>query len=326
MNACPLSFLKFAAGFGRGLTRNHAVKAAVLAATMAIATAQAQYTINNDELLLGFTMPSSTGDLVVDLGAPSKVGVGGTNVVDLTTNGSLEMSAAALKAQLNGLYGNMNDLSWGVVGGHHKGPVNGDIYFTVPHGQAPPLAPGSFVAVSDIDTVGSTIVSGNQAVDDPTQQLGDSWSEAIAPGTGRSSFYIDFGVDPNLTTPAGFSSGLNYQVADLYLTSSSLTNVVLQGSFTLGSDGSFTFTPASSVVTPPPPPLASIKRLGNTSTISFGTTNGAVYSLYYTNTAGLSRPVSMWAVSGSTVTGNGQTTSLSDTTTDANRVYRVMAH
>src|SRR5689334_15103371 len=70
------------------------------------------YTQNNDDLILGFTIPPSTGDLVIDLGPAAQVGVGGTNVVDLNAHGNLGVTAAELLAQLNTLYGDMNSLTW----------------------------------------------------------------------------------------------------------------------------------------------------------------------------------------------------------------------
>jgi hypothetical protein len=97
------------------------------------------------------------------------------------------------------------------------------------------------------------------------------------------------------------------------------------GYFQLNTDGSMTFTRASSSTTPPAPVLT-LTRFGNTSTISFTTTNGAVYTLYGTNISGLAKSVASWPVLGSTITGNGGTTNFTDTTTDAGRVYRVGAH
>jgi hypothetical protein len=102
----------------------------------------------------------------------------------------------------------------------------------------------------------------------------------------------------------------------------------LVGSFILNTDGTMTFTRGSSVTPPPPPPpptLVAVTRSGNASTIYFTTTNGATYTLYYANAAGLGGPVSSWAASSATVVGNGGTNSLSDTTTDAIRFYRVGA-
>jgi len=100
------------------------------------------------------------------------------------------------------------------------------------------------------------------------------------------------------------------------------------GYFELNPNGTMTFTRAAAVVPPPPPvpSIVSITRAGNTSTVSFTTTNGATYSLFYNTAAGLSQPVSAWPVSGTTIIGDGAVDQLSDTSTDPNRIYRVGAH
>jgi hypothetical protein len=99
------------------------------------------------------------------------------------------------------------------------------------------------------------------------------------------------------------------------------------GYFTFSPDGSLTFTRKSNAAAPPPPaPTLSILRAGTTSTISFSTTNGATYSLIYTNPSGLSAPRSAWPMLGSPVIGTGGPTNFVDTTTAADRVYSVTAH
>lgn len=314
--------------------RRDAAKLGLIAAVgLAAATAQAQlvslYSENRDELVLGFTIPPSTGDLVIDLGTATQVGVGGTNVVDLIAHGNVALSAAALVAQLNSLYGNMDGLEWGVVGGHYLSSMNNSVYATVAHGTVPSFGnPGpldsSFNTVGfTIDGTGSPV---NQMVTDPTQGYGDSWTEQMASPNG---VWQKNATTPISTTTNNFAAGqVNHQIADFYLrTNAPSYPPVYKGYFTLGSDGSLTFTPASVPVhVTPPAPRLSIKRAGNASTISFGTTNGAIYSLYYTNTAGLARPITNWAVSATTITGNGLTNSFLDTSTDSNRVYRVTAH
>jgi hypothetical protein len=99
------------------------------------------------------------------------------------------------------------------------------------------------------------------------------------------------------------------------------------GYFILNVNGTMTFTRASASAPPPPPAptVVSVRRAANVSTVSFTTTNGANYTLYYTNAAGLTTPASSWPVAGSLI-GNGGTNSLNDTTTDPVRFYRVGAH
>ncbi len=89
-----------------------------------------------------------------------------------------------------------------------------------------------------------------------------------------------------------------------------------------------TYKTNSVVVIPPAPKIVSIVRTGGISTISFTTTNGTfTYTLYYTNSAGLTAPLTNWAASTTTLVGNGNTNSLSDTTAaTTNRFYRIGVH
>jgi hypothetical protein len=101
------------------------------------------------------------------------------------------------------------------------------------------------------------------------------------------------------------------------------------GSFQLNPDGTMTFTRASTNSPPPPPPppqLMSVTRVADSTTITFTTTNGATYALHFTNSAGLDSPVTTWSTSPTTIIGNGGTGSLSDSSSDAERFYRVSAH
>jgi hypothetical protein len=61
-------------------------------------------------------------------------------------------------------------------------------------------------------------------------------------------------------------------------------------------------------------------------TISFVTSNAVTYKLFFTNSSGLTAPVTNWPSLPGTITGDGTTKSFTDTTTDAGRVYRVGAH
>lgn len=101
------------------------------------------------------------------------------------------------------------------------------------------------------------------------------------------------------------------------------------GYFLLNPDGTMSFTRSTtnSVAVPPPAPrIVSVSHAGSASTIFFTTTNGATYTLYYTNAAGLRAPAATWPASPTTIVGNGSTASLSDTSTDPVRFYRVGVH
>jgi len=298
--------------------------------TAAIIAAPAQYVANMDQLLLGFTTPTSTGDLVVDLGTPASIGVGGSTTVDLIAKGNVGMTAAAFKAKLVSLYGSVNATSWGVVGGHLSDPTDAAIYSTVTNGAAPPVRLGDFGVDGYIDTAGFTINGSftptNTAVVDPTLQNGNSWSETISPGISLYCFAQDY-HDPNTKTPNNFGTGVNYAREDLYLATKQVPSAVLQGYFTLGSDGSFTFTPASGVPAPSATTLAASAVTAGTATLNASINpNGAATTFsfqYGTNTAyGSATPVVTLTAGTAAVTTNVTVTGL-----QAGRIYhyRVVA-
>ena len=87
---------------------------------------------------------------------------------------------------------------------------------------------------------------------------------------------------------------------------------------------------AASPTPPPAPPrpnIESIARVGTMTTISFTTTNDVtvIYRLRSTNSVGLDAPLSTWATSTATVTGNGQVRTLQDDSSDSDRFYSISA-
>jgi hypothetical protein len=109
------------------------------------------------------------------------------------------------------------------------------------------------------------------------------------------------------------------------------------GYFTLNTDGTMTFTRAASSSggsNPPPQPvlaiLSSIAQGGSgpqvNSTISFSTTNGATYTLYFTNASGLNTPITNWPSLTTTVTGDGSMHTFTNSSSDPSRFYSVGAH
>jgi hypothetical protein len=227
---------------------NGKIKTALLAAAglAAMSTAQAQYTPNNNDLILGFTTPASTGDLQIDLGSPASIGVGGGSTVDLIANGNVQSGSSELVTQLgqNGL--SINSLNWGVVGGHFTSGANLSIYSTVLHGAAAPPRPGApGTTIGAINSAGQGIndfpgTHPNQGVVDPTIASGESWREIISPGAGSASSFASTYYNPGTITP---SSG-SYSVSeDLYLNTA--TTESLLGTLTFTSTGGLSFAPAA---------------------------------------------------------------------------------
>jgi len=183
-------------------------------------------------------------------------------------------------------------------------------------------------------TIGTTNSDNNTVlVREPLTSQYAGYNLTVFIGDNGDSTIGDFNgtVVVETTTPHTFASP---QRCDFYqsvpssyvdpISGQSSGDAYFLGYFLLNPDGTMTFTRASaSGPATPPPPVLTIQRSGSTSTVSFGTTNGPTYTLYFTNSAGLTTPVSNWPSSSTTVTGDGNNHSIQDTTTDAARFYRV---
>jgi len=218
--------------------------AAVVAALAAASSAQAY---QDNDLIIGFTAAGSTGDLVVDLGQLSSFAVAGVSV-DLTAQTGFGSKSAFLAAmEAVNPTGTMNNLSWGVVGSHFVNSTTGDIYTTV-LSQKPANAGVYSLLNAQVGTAAAIIGAGttpvgypaNAGTEDPTLGNLDSWSETIANAAGTGGrWVVNFG-NPNSKTPASFTTSQNAELFFSTITGS----VVDEGHFTLGSDGSLSFTGA----------------------------------------------------------------------------------
>jgi hypothetical protein len=177
------------------------------------------------------------------------------------------------------------------------------------------------LVVEPVATYSTFILS--ETIGDPATDIGDF---------GGSCF--DYTVENE--TPNPFSSP---QVSDLYqscsagnadpLSGQTNGNCYYLGYFTLNIDGTMSFTRQANSTTPPPPPpqpSLSITQNGLTNIISFGTTNGATYTLHYNTLSGLTTPRSTWPTLGSSIIGTGGTTNFTDTAAASGRVYTISAH
>jgi hypothetical protein len=162
---------------------------------------------------------------------------------------------------------------------------------------------------------------------DPDQgTLNDTWP-ASQPNSGNLEN----------TTPTGFTGSIRsdlyevrpltdaqgHPIVDPHTGTSGLAYYV--GYFELTSAGALSFKREAASTAPPPPQILSLTRAGTSSTIYFTTVSGATYTLFYTDAAGLTTPITSWNSSPTTIVGNGNTGSLTDTTSDAVRFYRVGA-
>jgi hypothetical protein len=225
------------------------------------------------------------------------------------------------------------------------------VWFTVPRADpaiqtAAPARGGSgqSFAVNAIDSIGK---GGNTI----SQQVGTTGANnntnlVVEPTPNTSAYgnFVSDGVDPNSsrlnngvsvnienTTPASFTSAVRSDLYQSVPTGSTDPNLgtttgaaCYVGYFTLNPDGTLTFTRDLRT-----PSIVNKSRAGNTMTVTFTTVTNSpalTYSLRYTNSAGLTAPISTWAVSPTTVAGDGANHQLSDTTTDSDRFYRVSVH
>jgi len=160
---------------------------------------------------------------------------------------------------------------------------------------------------------------------DPTQgTLQDTWPEGNLEITTPNSF--SGSVRSDLYEVRPLTDGNGNPIVDPHTGTNGPAYFV--GYFQFNSDGSMTFTRAASSTSAPPPPapILSIARSGGNAIISFATTNGATYTLYFTNSVGLTHAASNWPSSPTTLTGDGTTKQFVDPANNPNRFYQVGAH
>ena len=334
---------------------------AVLAVLAGAHTARAQffnYTGKGD-LLAGFRKPGvGTYELVVNLGNV-------TNFVALTPGTTINVTNFS-PAQLTDAFPSYASLNWSVFAtftgppnSTYAGYQLDTIWFTAPRADASTLStPPTRKSASAQSLVQSLMNSAGQGAHTTSVNYGatnaDNTAVLVRELSSDShslnlSVFIanpqdvtigDFGgnlpATVENTTPSTFNTAVRsdlYQVVPSGFTDpnsgTSSGAAYYVGYFTLNPGGTMTFTRATSaVVQPPPPPqIVAITRIGNLSTVYFTTTNGSyTYGLNYTSSSGLPTAAASWSTSPNTVTGNGLTNSLTDTTTDPNRFYRVTAH
>ena len=322
-----------------------------------ICVAQPFLTPSNGDLLAGFRktgINQENYEVVANIGNI-------TNFLALSPGSQLTISRYTPGQLSPNAFSDFNNLQWSVFGTFKVvGTWDGFPIYTVwltmprqdPNTQTQPFprygesdqAPmrqwilgvgvgAAFISSSGVSNVNNTAYLVREPSGDAqhalTVYIGDPNDPTIGDFNGTLPVTVENNTSDSFTSPT---------VSDLYqfCPSGDLDPVTGQtqgltyyvGNFQFNPDGTMSFTRAStnSVVIPPPPPrILAVTRNANVSTISFTTTNAATYTLYFTNAAGLTAPVSSWPVSG-TVAGDGTAKSISDTSTDPIRYYRVGVH
>lgn len=311
-----------------------------------------------DELVLGFrkvTPHQANHEVVVDIGPAA-------NYTSLSFGTTINVPNFS-NAQLLNAFPDLTFLNWSVLGASDtaNGYPNKTLWVTVPRTSptAQTTAPTRRTLSSQQTAAAqiTSILGGGQSFSQnaSSNELSNTQYLIQEPinTTGNLSSYIADSISQTNSdlkgtwsqnveniTPSSFSS-TQTQITDLYEcrpagygttfldphTGQTNGPAYYLGYFTLSANGTMTFTRAvQSVYVAPPPASLTVARSGNNTTISFPTTNGATYTLYYTSGAGLTHLRSTWSSLPGTITGNGQTNHFTDTTTDSSRFYYVGAH
>lgn len=309
---------------------------------------------NNGDLLAGFRktgINQANYEAVIDIGNV-------TNLLAMSPGSQVTLSQYTPNPQLvSDSFSDYNNLQWSVsaantLGGTWAGFPVSTLWLTVPRSdpniQTPPPSRSSSSSQAPVNSyvagigVGADYISAglgsNQDntvhfVREPSGDTQHALSVYIAdpndPTRGDFNGLLPFSVEN--TTPANFSSAVR---SDLYqFCPNGRTDPITQltsgvayyvGYFQFNPDGTLNFVRASTNSVSAPQ-ILSVNRAGTTSTVSFTTTAGPTYTLFYTNAAGLGAPLSTWPSSPVTVSGDGTAKSLTDTSTDSTRFYRVGA-
>ena len=327
-----------------------------------IQTGEAQtFAYKNNDLVLGFRKTGvyqENNEIVVNIGQAS-------NYVNAAIGTSFPVTNFSLSQLVPGSFSTLDHLSWSVVGWYtgtnYPGYPTYTLWVTVPRSSIGVQSAGATrldratqqttraqiaSIFSNAGFVSSDVGTSNEfntpyfvregiavypthilsvfmasVVDKTVGTLHDTWPEGNLEVTTPASFTSAVRSDLYEVRPTADQNG--NPIVDPHTGTSSSAYYV--GYFQFNSDGTMTFTREAAAAPQPPAPVLSITRSDNSSTISFGTTNGATYTLYYTNAAGLAAPIASWFASPTTITGDGNTQSFLDTSTDADRVYRVGA-
>ena len=314
------------------------------------------FVYKDNDLLLGFRKTGSfqaNYELVINIGQ-------GTNYTQLTPGASVQVPNFT-PTQLGDAFPNTNlsNLNWSVLGDPRVSLVgypastlwvtvartNLSVQSTAPLRLFKSLQQQTATQIASIfagaASISSTIGTSNQDntanfVREPINNDSDLTAFiASQQDTTASTLHDTWSANTEINTGSGFSASVRsdlYEVRPIGALDphTGRTNgaAYYVGYFEFSSDGSMSFTRATTNSVPPPPPPAPallISHSGSSINVSVATTNGATYSLYYTNGAGLSVPASSWSLFPTTITGDGTTKVFSDSDTGIDRIYRVLA-
>jgi hypothetical protein len=300
----------------------------------------APFLYSSGDLVLAFRQTGSANDYAVNLGKATNY----SNLPVGTTFTVTNLSAS----QLGSAFPSVNELNWSVAAairsaGNPNYPIQ-TLWVARPRldagvQSAPWLRKGTSTqgtAGAQIDAVGARAANGSSFLSAGANNTGTGVVIPVNTDFNLGQVLGSFGNYDNTfqgnvenLTAADFDGDPgNVSRSDLYelLPGNSTLNLPGRylGYFELKPNGTLKFTVPSATATPPAPNITSVTRNGDVTTVSFTTVAGATYRLRTTNAAGLTTPVSTWAV-GDSIAGTGGVLSLTDTNTAGIRFFRVAA-
>jgi len=305
-----------------------------------VAVVQAQtFSYNNGDLLIGVRAAAGgSSDLVVNAGPVSAFTnlTAGTKITITSLSGSLLQSA----------FGDTNSLSWSAFACIDSGVDESTLFMSRSrsdvNAQSTPWrrytldSQGSVVAKINGVGVGAFNLGLLQSAgpNNSTTAIVEPESANVAPTYSYRSMLGNllnwggtFQGNPEQNTAAGFTNSGQAVRADFYWlppggTASSHPAGNYLGYFEFNTNGVLTYTagPSASVVVAAH--IVSITRVGNLATVNFTTGSAGTYTLRASSD--LTIPRASWAILGS-VSGNGLTNALSETTAATARYYTISA-
>ena len=294
------------------------------------------FTYSNCDLVAGFRVIGGASDLVVDLGQVSAFENFAPRSVTTITNLTATLLGNALPT--------LDGASWSVGAALRDNPNYSyplqTIWVTSPRPDI--YTPGTVWqdasqgtlggAASQIDAIGfdAEVYGGGQPAGPDNTPTGilippaSEYAYSYLMGSKQNYDGTFQGIVEN-TTPADFdTAGLPSRSVLYRLEPDTYPHGpgTLIGFFDFAPDGTLTFTAG------PPPEQTTIRSISNQGsliTITFPTINLVGYRLRYTDSAGLTTPISSWTI-GANLIGDGTTLSLQDTNSTSSRFYAVEAY
>jgi len=312
------------------------MKKTIIMSAVAVAlagAAQAQFSYNNGDLLIGVRSSSASKDLLVDIGPASS----------LTTRTTLTGSKFTTSQVTSALGSVWDGANFSVFA---DDAASDTLWVTAPRAPfqtksaawAPKSDNNQSVTESKMEGIG--LLANTEAVQPGisstataivlTNNLsfsgGSSYSIGIksitASGTAIGNFRGTFQGNVENTLPTGFATGGTPVISDLYSLVPSAGSASYLGYFAWLPNGTFQFTPASYTITQP---SITVTNNVGVNTVSFSTVTGINYTLLTSSV--LNTPLSAWTVVGSSViTGDGTTQSINHSPTNSTQFYVLYAY